>query len=87
VLSFIGHSGLPCTQIRIIRCMAAHHWKLGCALCHVQVEGVVNQAAAPGREYAFSVWVAASITAGAADALAGSVVNGEAAACNCNYVS
>lgn len=61
--------------------------KLMHALWPVQVEGVVNQAALPGREYAFSVWVAASAAAGAADALAGSVLNGEAAACKCNYVS
>jgi hypothetical protein len=75
------------TQTRIANGVAAHSYKSASALCHVQVEGIVNQAALPGREYAFCVWVAASVAAGAADALAGSVLNGEAAACKCNYVS
>jgi hypothetical protein len=54
---------------------------------HAQAEGVANQTSAHGKQYAFIAWVAGSFAAGAADAVVGSVLNGEAAACKCNYVS
>lgn len=64
----------------------AHHMGL-LFLVYVQIEGVVNQTRAAGKQYAFIAWVAGSFAAGAADAVVGSVLNGEAAACKCNYVS
>jgi hypothetical protein len=57
-----------------------------CLIC-AQVESVVNQTRAAGKQYAFIAWVIGSFAAGAADAVVGSVLNGEAAACKCNYVS
>lgn len=54
----------------------------------LQVEGLVNQyASGPAVRYGLAAWVVGSACAGAADAVVASVVNGEAAACSCSFVS
>jgi hypothetical protein len=48
---------------------------------------VVNQAATSGQQYAFIAWAVAAAVAGGTEALVASVLNGEAAALKCNFVS
>ncbi len=53
----------------------------------MQVESIVNEAASSGQQYAFIPWAVAAAVAGGAEAVVTSVLNGEAAACKCNFVS